>query len=223
MFALQPEPLEFLKDRQQKVAQRVASTAASRVASSFIRQHSALASSDSTPNTAHSFLRSWSSLKAGQHAGSVPSASKDAPSAAQQIGVNGAGVSDVEARGQRDAAPSSKSSTAAPPARRHLSARQLSLQLQRSVSITADGRVVRDEALSARQLLDQQRQSELESLGCEQEFQEEVRLCCGCHGCWIRKRGSRTCTRDGTRAQLDECTAISAPLQHPSSLLRGAV
>lgn len=58
-----------------------------------------------------------------------------------------------------------------------MSARQLSLQLQRSVSITADGRVVRDEGLSAHQLLDQQRQSELESLGCEQEFQEEVRLC----------------------------------------------
>lgn len=66
---------------------------------------------------------------------------------------------------------------AGPAQLRQFSTKQLSLQLQRSMSITADGRLVPD-ATWAQQQAEQQKMGTAEVLGCEQEFQQEVSCCC---------------------------------------------
>jgi hypothetical protein len=160
-----PEPFEFLEDKQQQVAQRVASTAASRVALSFTRSHAAAA-----PGSRTGSMRLASSFKLGSFKGAAQQQQQSSP----QLGKPAA-ASLEEAHVDEDCvAKSPWSQSAAAAGLRQMSARQLSLQLQRSVSITSDGRMVKDAAWAQ-----QQRQLEgpagLSALECEQEFQHEVR------------------------------------------------
>jgi len=156
---LQPEPFEFLKDKQQQVLQRVASTAAQRVARSFSRQHSSLGGVGSL--TRHSSTaRALSALSS-----LTPSATQQAPAGAA-----------ADHQG-----PLSPQASSGGVCLRQLSARQLSLQLQRSVSITADGRLVRDAVGGKQQQQDGLDKAWPELAGCEQEFHLEV---CGCADGW---------------------------------------
>lgn len=157
-----PEPFEFLEDRQVQVAQRVASTAALRVARSFTRSHTA--APGSRPG---SMQLAASSLKLG----SLKAAHQPCP---PQLIKPAASLEAHAAGGDFGAQSPASQSAAAAAGLRQTSAKQLSLQLQRSVSITADGRLVKDAAWA-------QHQRELEgpaglsALECEQEFQHEVR------------------------------------------------
>lgn len=64
-LSMQPEPHEFLEHKQQLVLERVASTAATRVARSFSRQQSALSTTHSSFNsTKPVLLRAFSSMRA---------------------------------------------------------------------------------------------------------------------------------------------------------------
>lgn len=152
-----PEPFEFLEDKKQQVAQRVASTAALRVARSFTRLHTA------APGSRTGSMRLSSSLKLGSF-----------KAAQQQRLPQLKPAASLEAHACGDFGAQSPASQSAAAGLRQTSAKQLSLQLQRSVSITADGRLVKDAAWAQ-----QQRQLEgpagLSALECEQEFQQEVR------------------------------------------------
>lgn len=141
-----PEPTEFLKDRQQMVAQRVASTAALHVARSFSRRQSSLtagggyARSASANNHNHNTTTSASSSR--QLLGALSSSLRSSSSLIlrqqqqqQQQHAHTDGKAAAEAGAEAGEAAGSL---------RQLSVRQLSVMLQRSVSITDDGRVVLD-------------------------------------------------------------------------------
>lgn len=149
---LQPEPFEFLQHKQELVLQRVASTAASRVARSFTRQPSALSSSNALGSfTGQQLLRAFSSMRSS----SLTHAHAPMPAHGAAGPDVGAAAAVTSPKGQQPL--------------RQLSTKQLSLQLRRSVSISADGRLVPDVG-SFLPGADQEA-----ALGCEQEFQQEVR------------------------------------------------
>lgn len=160
---LQPEPFEFLQHKQELTLQRVASTAASRVARSFTRQHSALSSTHESFTNRQQILRAFSSMRTSSlgHA--------HMPMPAHDAGHDAGGSA---------AAVTSPRYSSGVGQLRQLSAKQLSLQLQRSVSITSDGRLVPDARWSAGGA--EQQKDGLQALGCEQEFQQEVRCCTSC-------------------------------------------
>lgn len=162
---LQPEPFEFLKDKQQQVLQRVASTAAQRVARSFSRQHSSLGGVGSLTRRS-STARALSALRLSSLS---PSTTQQAPSGAA-----------ADHHG-----PMSPQASSGGECLRQLSARQLSLQLQRSVSITADGRLVRDAVGGKQQQQDVLDKAWPELAGCEQEFHHEV-CAAGWRGAWYK-------------------------------------
>lgn len=172
LSVLQPEPFEFLQDKKQMVAQRVASTAAMRVARSFSRQHSALRiTQQGSLSKQHQALRALSSLRIGSAHKAMPAQSAGSCPATQHqssLSTDTAEISndvDMAVKGPR------QSVTAA--GLRQLSTKQLSLQLQRSVSITSDGRLVKDAAWAQQQQL-QGDEFGAEALEYEEEFQHEV-------------------------------------------------
>lgn len=127
-----PEPYEYLENRQQMVLQRVASTAANKVAHSFTRHQYDAGGSVSTINS--QFLVGLSAIRLSSLSSTFST-----------IAARQASERDVFQRHHS----SSRGAAAAAggggiPAGRQLSSRQLSLQLQRSVSISADGKLVPD-------------------------------------------------------------------------------
>lgn len=181
---LQPEPYEFLKDKQQMVAQRVASTAAIRVARSFTsRQQSAALSS--TQQGSHSKLLVLRSLSSLRHTSFIKPEAMPAHSFPAGKDQHAAAAADFSTDVEHFVT-SPRQSGASASGLRQLSAKQLSLKLQRSMSITADGRLVQDAAWLQQ---DKLQAEEPEAVACEQEFQQEVRTTSIC-----RKFLMFTCT-----------------------------
>jgi hypothetical protein len=147
-----------------------------RVVRSFSRKHTALSiTQQGSLSKQHQALQAWSSLRIRSAHEPMPAQSAGACPATQHLPNLSTEVSsdvDMPVKSPRQGATVGVTSAGL----RQLSAKQLSLQLQRSVSITSDGRLVKDAAWAAQQQLQGDRAG-AEALEFEEQFSHEVGGC----------------------------------------------